>query len=55
MFSDCCSQASKGGGKMKRSGAICGNGMCPYVPCKDFPKCNHTKKQLKYKNQVTKK
>ena len=21
--------------------AICGDGMCPYVPCNDFPKCNH--------------
>lgn len=23
------------------TGAICGDGMCPYVLCKDFPKCEH--------------
>jgi len=23
------------------TGAICGDGMCPYVLCKDFPKCGH--------------
>ena len=29
------------------SDVICGNGLCPYVPCKDFPKCNHVKEALK--------
>lgn len=29
--------------------AICGDGMCPYVPCKDFPKCSHERKMKKYK------
>ena len=28
-----------------QKGAICGDGMCPYVPCKDFPKCKHTHSQ----------
>ena len=23
--------------------AICGDGMCPYVPCKDYPDCKHVK------------
>ena len=27
--------------------AICGDGMCPYIPCKDYPKCNHIEKILK--------
>jgi len=30
------------------SGAICGDGMCPYVPCKNFPKCGHLEKQLTF-------
>jgi len=25
------------------SGAICGDGMCPYIPCKDCPVCVHFK------------
>lgn len=28
-------------------GAICGDGMCPYVPCMDYPKCKHIKEILK--------
>lgn len=24
--------------------AICGDGMCPYIPCKDCPDCNHVKR-----------
>lgn len=28
-------------------GAICGDGMCPYIPCKKFPKCLHWKEELK--------
>jgi hypothetical protein len=32
---------------MAEEGAICGDGMCPYVPCKDFPNCNHLKEQTK--------
>lgn len=31
----------------KYSGAICGDGMCPYVPCKDYPDCIHEKKFLR--------
>ncbi len=27
----------------KESGAIWGDGMCPYVPCKDYPNCKHVK------------
>lgn len=27
--------------ELKRTGAICGDGMCPYVPCKDYPNCKH--------------
>jgi len=27
---------------------ICGDGMCPYVPCKDYPECNHIKKIINY-------
>lgn len=27
--------------------AICGDGMCPYVPCKKYPNCNHVKKTIK--------
>ena len=30
----------------KQTGAICGDGMCPYVPCLKFPECNHWKEQL---------
>jgi len=26
--------------------AICGDGMCPYVPCKDYPYCEHIKRIL---------
>jgi hypothetical protein len=25
------------------SGAICGNGMCPWIPCEDYPDCEHMK------------
>jgi len=25
----------------KESTAICGNGMCPYVPCEKYPYCEH--------------
>lgn len=28
-------------------GAICGNGMCPYIPCVEFPKCQHIKDFMK--------
>jgi len=31
----------------KQSGAICGDGMCPYVPCVEYPKCKHIEKILK--------
>lgn len=27
--------------------AICGDGMCPYVPCKDCPDCEHIKEIIK--------
>ena len=27
----------------KETGAICGDGMCPYIPCKDYPNCKHIK------------
>jgi hypothetical protein len=30
--------------RVESSGAICGDGMCPYVPCSKFPKCTHLKK-----------
>ena len=30
--------------KDKQSGAICGDGMCPYIPCEKFPECNHVNK-----------
>ena len=29
--------------------AICGNGMCPYIPCKDAPNCEHVKKMFEEK------
>ena len=31
------------------TGAVCGAGMCPYIPCVDFPKCEHLEKDLKAK------
>jgi len=33
--------------KKEQNGAICGDGMCPYVPCKDYPKCRHIEGILK--------
>ena len=27
--------------------AVCGDGMWPYIPCVDFPKCEHLEKDLK--------
>lgn len=30
----------------KEIGFICGDGMCPYVPCDKYPKCDHIKKIL---------
>lgn len=32
----------------EKTGAICGDGMCPYVPCKDFPDCEHYKTYLEW-------
>lgn len=32
--------------KEKRTGAICGDGMCPYVPCPRYPDCEHVKSIL---------
>ena len=26
---------------MVDAGAICGDGMCPYIPCVNYPKCKH--------------
>ncbi len=37
--------------QQKEKGAICGDGMCPYVPCKDFPKCKHVEAVIKEKEQ----
>ena len=34
--------------KVKYGGAICGYGMCPYIPCNDFHNCNHAEEHLKY-------
>lgn len=31
--------------------AICSDGMCPYIPCKEFPKCKHIEEQLDYENK----
>ena len=28
------------------AGAVCGAGMCPYVPCEKFPGCEHNKKAV---------
>jgi hypothetical protein len=30
--------------KKRFFGCICGDGMCPYVPCSKYPKCNHEEK-----------
>jgi len=30
----------------KYAGSICGDGMCPWLPCKDSPNCNHLKEFL---------
>lgn len=30
---------------------ICGDGMCPYVPCSKFPKCNHLEKQMEFEKK----
>lgn len=32
---------------MKLGSAICGDGLCPYVPCKDYPNCEHLKEAKK--------
>ena len=32
-------------------GAICGDGMCPYIPCETFPDCIHFKDFL-YDNKI---
>ena len=37
--------------KHKETGAICGDGMCPYIPCKDFPNCNHLEEQIKFEKE----
>lgn len=30
-------------------GSLCGgNGICPYIPCRRFPKCNHLQEQLDF-------
>lgn len=26
---------------MKTNDVICGDGMCPFIPCKDCPSCKH--------------
>jgi len=31
---------------------ICSDGLCPYVPCIRFPKCNHLKKQLELEKEI---
>lgn len=36
----------------KTKDAICGDGMCSYVPCSRFPKCNHWKESLKPMKQM---
>ena len=33
--------------RKKYSGAICGDGMCPYIPCKNYPNCEHVKDAIK--------
>lgn len=33
-------------GEQKGMGAICGGGMCPYVPCVDYPHCEHIQKVM---------
>jgi len=33
------------------TGAICGDGMCPYIPCRNFPNCNHLEEQLKFERK----
>lgn len=33
--------------------AICGDGMCPYVPCKDCPNCVHVEDLKKLENEKT--
>ena len=29
---------------------ICSSGLCPYVFCEKFPKCNHLQEQIEYEN-----
>ena len=31
---------------METKDSICGNGMCPYVACKDYPNCKHVKQVM---------
>lgn len=33
---------------------ICGDGMCPYVPCKDYPKCKHIEEITSNSNKTPK-
>lgn len=35
----------------RQTGAICGDGMCPYVPCKNYPNCEHVKQAFKDKEE----
>lgn len=35
----------------KTKDVICGDGMCPYIPCKDYPNCKHIK-EIKEKGET---
>ena len=36
------------------SSAICGDGMCPYIPCKNCPNCKHFKEMIRDKEMMEK-
>jgi len=33
-------------------GAICGDGMCPYVPCVNYPDCKHVEEIENEDNEI---
>jgi hypothetical protein len=45
------SKEARGEKRMRETGAICGDGMCPYIPCRNFPNCNHLEEQMKFERR----